>query len=229
MPFTAPQFFEVFGRYHAALWPAPFVLNALALLALVLAWRGGENDGRLVSGILALLWAWMAVAYHAAFFSAINPLARVFAAVFLLGAGAMAWQGVVRARLRFALRRDAIGWTGTALVVYALVAYPVLGLALGHRYPETPTFGLPCPTTIFTIGLLMFAVPPMPRSVLVVPLLWSLVGASAAFLLGVYQDLGLLAAAAAAVVALARLGRPPARDRDTGGGAGPAVAASGNA
>ena len=57
-----------------------------------------------------------------------------------------------------------------------------------------PTFGLPCPTTIFTIGLLCFAVPPTPRSPLIVPLLWCLVGAQAAFLLGVQPDLGLIAA-----------------------------------
>lgn len=30
-----------------------------------------------------------------------------------------------------------------------------------------PTFGLPCPTTLFTIGLLAFVVSPYPRSTLV--------------------------------------------------------------
>jgi len=67
-----------------------------------------------------------------------------------------------------------------------------------------PTFGLPCPTTIFTIGLLMFACSPVPRSVFVVPVLWSLVGATAAFSLGVWQDLGLVAAAAVGLAALVR-------------------------
>jgi hypothetical protein len=54
--------------------------------------------------------------------------------------------------------------------------------------------GLPCPTTIFNIGVLCFAVPPMPRSPLIVPVLWCFVGAQAAFLLGVPADLGLVAA-----------------------------------
>ena len=213
MPFTVQQFFEVFGRYHAALWPAPVLLNVLAVLAIVLAWRGKEREGRLVSAILSVLWGWMAVAYHAAFFTAINPAAWLFAAVFLLGAACLAWQGVARSRLRFTFRRDGWGWAGAGLIAYALVAYPLLGLALGHRYPETPTFGLPCPTTIFTIGLLLWAVPPMPRSVLVVPALWAVVGSTAAFLLGVYQDLGLIAAAAAAVVAF--FGRSQRRVRST--------------
>jgi hypothetical protein len=74
------------------------------------------------------------------------------------------------------------------------VAYPLLGYAAGHRYPATPTFGLPCPTTIFTLGLLLWADRPMPRWLLAVPIAWSALGASAALQLGVPEDLGLVAA-----------------------------------
>jgi hypothetical protein len=90
------------------------------------------------------------------------------------------------------------------LVIFALVVYPLTGYMLGHRYPAAPTFGLPCPTTIFTIGILLFAKPLLSRSVFIVTLLWALVGSSAAFALGVYQDLGLLVACVVAIVALAR-------------------------
>jgi hypothetical protein len=86
-------------------------------------------------------------------------------------------------------------YAGVALMVFALVVYPIWSAYAGHPYPATPTFGLPCPTTIFTIGLLAFAVPPIPRSPLVVPVLWCLVGAQAAFFLGMQPDMGLVAAA----------------------------------
>lgn len=46
---------------------------------------------------------------------------------------------------------------GIALIADALVLYPVWSAYSGHSYPETATFGLPCPTTIFTIGVLCFA------------------------------------------------------------------------
>jgi len=65
-------------------------------------------------------------------------------------------------------------------------------MAFGHRYPRVPTFGLPCPTTIFTLGILLLASFPFPKSVFIVPFLWSVVGTSAAFQLGVLQDLSLL-------------------------------------
>ena len=35
IPFTAQQFFEVIARYNQAVWPAPLLLHALALLAVV--------------------------------------------------------------------------------------------------------------------------------------------------------------------------------------------------
>jgi hypothetical protein len=75
--------------------------------------------------------------------------------------------------------------------MYALLVYPALSMVTGHHYPEMPTFGLPCPTTIFTVGVLALAKPPVPRVVLIVPILWSLIGVQAAFLLGVPQDLAL--------------------------------------
>jgi hypothetical protein len=88
--------------------------------------------------------------------------------------------------------------------VFALVAYPAWNSFSGHRYPAFPTFGLPCPTTLFTLGLLAFLTAPYPRSPLLVPLLWCFVGAQAAFLLGVRADLALLVAGVFGIVLLAR-------------------------
>ena len=82
----------------------------------------------------------------------------------------------------------AAGW---ALVIYSLVAYPALGYLLGHRYPASVTFGLPCPTTIFTLGVLLWIVPRPSWRLLALPLLWALVGTSAAFQFGMLEDLGL--------------------------------------
>jgi hypothetical protein len=70
---------------------------------------------------------------------------------------------------------------------------------LGREFPEMPTFGLPCPTTIFTLGMLAFLAAPFPRYVFVIPITWALIGSQAAFRLGVYEDFGLLVAGLAGV------------------------------
>jgi hypothetical protein len=211
LPFTSEQFFGVFAAYNEAVWPAQLFLLALAVLALILVAFPQTWSGRAVSAILAFLWAWLALAYHLAFFASINPLAYVFAAVSAAGALVFVWQGVVRRTLRFQLARTPRVAVGVALLLFALFIYPAWSVYSGHSYPAMPTFGLPCPTTLFTMGLLALLAPPYPLSTLVVPVLWCLVGAQAAFLLGVWQDLGLLVAAAVGAVLIARSSVPAAR------------------
>lgn len=199
LPFTPAQFFGVFAAYNQAVWPMQVLLLAAAGVAIAAAARPGRASGAVVSAVLAGLWAWMGLAYHARFFAAINPLAYGFAAPSLAAAALFVWQGVVRRRLHFRWQRGPRGLAAAVTLVFALVGYPAWALVAGHRYPAFATFGLPCPTTIFTVGMLALAVRPYPRSVLVVPVLWCLVGSQAAFLLGVPQDLGLVAAAALGV------------------------------
>jgi hypothetical protein len=53
-------------------------------------------------------------------------------------------------------------------------------------------FGVaPCPTTIFTFGLLLWAKKPIPAYILVILLIWSIIGTMAAVSLQVPQDYGL--------------------------------------
>ena len=204
LPFTPDQFYNVFREYNEALWPSQLLLVGLAIVAAILVIRPRDWSGVVLSGILAFLWAWLALAYHLAFFAAINPLAYAFSALSLVGAFVFFWQGVVRRRLQFSWVGGVRAVVGAVLVIFALVVYPVWSWVAGHGYPSMPTFGLPCPTTIFTIGLLAFLAPPYPRSPFVVPVLWCLVGAQAAFLLGVHQDMGLIVAGLIGVVLLIR-------------------------
>jgi len=205
--FTAEQFLEVFARYNQSVWPMQLILYLLALATIVVLYRGWPSGSRVISAVLSFFWGWMAIAYHFIFFTDINPAAWLFGAVFLVGALWFAWIGVLKGRLIFRFRGGMRGWAGGILMAYALALYPLLGHFLGHRYPAVPTFGLPCPTTIFTLGMLLFAAAPLPRSVFIVPLLWAAVGSTAAFRFGILQDLGLLVAG---VIGLAAVIATPA-------------------
>ena len=99
------------------------------------------------------------------------------------------YAGVYRRQLRFGIRWGLATWAGAAFVAYAAIVYPLIGMATGHRYPEMPMFGVtPCPVTIFTFGMLLLTIGPVPRWLLVIPAVWSLIGGSAAILLDVPQD-----------------------------------------
>ena len=93
---------------------------------------------------------------------------------------------------------------GWGLLIFAWFICPAWTYLAGHRYPAVPTSGLPCPTTIFTIGLLAFLVAPYPRSPLFVPVLWCFVGSQAAFLFNVPPDPRLVVAGGVGIVLLVR-------------------------
>ena len=197
-PFTTDQFLGVFRSYNDGIFPMQLVLVALAIAAVLIA-AGSRKEmsaaaGRVVSAILAVLWLWMGVAYHIVFFRQINPLAIGFGLLFIVEGAALLWIGGVRGHLTF---RPAFDWrslTGWGLIIFSLIVYPLLAYAFGQRYPAMPTFGLPCPTTIFTIGLLFWSPPARARIPAIIPIVWSALGLSAATTLGIREDFGLVAA-----------------------------------
>ncbi|MGQ0685049.1 DUF6064 family protein [Bradyrhizobium sp.] len=208
LPFTVEQFLAVFVNYNNAIWPAQILAYLSGGLAFALVFRSSKWSDRTVAGILAAMWAWTGLAYHLTFFTAINRMAYGFAALFVVQAAAFAYAGVYQGRMMFGFNAGPGAWIGIAFVLYAAILYPLLGLAMGHRYFELPMFGVtPCPVTIFTFGMLLLTRQPFPRQLLVIPILWSLVGGSAAMLLGVPQDWLLLVSGAISLVLLIRRDR----------------------
>jgi hypothetical protein len=210
LPFTIDQFLEVFARMNRALWPAHLGAYGLGAATLVLALRGGRAAGRAVPALLAGAWGFVGVVYHLVFFAPVNPAAWLFGAAFLLQAVLFA-RAAAHGTLAFGWERSPRAVLGLAVVAYAGVLYPLLGAAWGRAWPRAPMFGVaPCPSAIFTFGILLLARGPVAPRLLVVPFLWALVGASAAVKLQVREDLGLLLAGVLATAALLRPRRPGA-------------------
>lgn len=194
LPFTQSEFLDLFGAYNAALWPAIAVLWLLTAGATIL-WASGRMNSRWLSALAVLHWAWSGVAYHAVFFTRINPAAGVFAAGFMVQTFAFLWFGLAKRRLIFDWGKTPRHVLAALFLVGSLV-YPVLVLFSGHEFPRAPIFAVPCPTTLFTAGLLLAAVPPVPRPIFIVPIAWSVIGGSAALIFGMTPDLMLFVAGA---------------------------------
>lgn len=195
LPFTVEQFLNVFEQYNQAIWPLHIVAYLLGIGAVVLAAAKIRYADQIISLILAFLWGWVGVVYHIMYFSTINGAALGFGALFVVQAILWLVFGVVRPKLAFHLEANPYAITGAVLILYAMLVYPVIGALLGHGYPRSPSFGVaPCPTAIFSFGLLLCTTARVPRSLLIIPLLWSLLGFSAAVSLGIREDVGLLLA-----------------------------------
>ena len=195
MPFTADQFFAVFAAYNQAIWPAQIVAYVLALVGLAAIFTRPAAGHGLMLGVLALLWLWNGIAYHLMFFTRINSVAYGFAAMFILQGLLFVAQAAKPISTWPSIRLTPKAMMGAVLITYGMVLYSVLGSWLGHPWPSAPIFGVaPCPTTIFTFGVLILVPGPVPAWLLIIPLTWSAIGSTAAILLSVPEDLGLLAA-----------------------------------
>ncbi|AGU53165.1 hypothetical protein VAPA_2c06060 [Variovorax paradoxus B4] len=205
LAFTGDQFLALFAAYNEAVWPAQILSYLLGVATVVLVIRPSRAGGRIIGLALAVMWVWTGVAYHWLFFSSINKAALPFGALFIVQGGLLFFEAVWRGRMTFGMGRGPTAWLGWTFVIYAAAIYPLLGMWMGHRYPEIPMFGIsPCPVTIFTFGLLLLTTTPVSRWLFVIPVLWSLVGGSAAILLGVTQDWFLLFSGAAVPLILLR-------------------------
>jgi hypothetical protein len=207
LPFTKEQFFDLLAAYNEALWPALVALWIATIVASVLLFSCRRAPDRWISGLLAAHWIWSALAYHVAFFTRINPAAWLFAVLFFLQGALFFWWGVVQGRLSFAPSRNAWAPVAWVLIAYSLL-YPGINAVQHLSVSRIPAFGVPCPTMIFTAGVLMLATPRSWR-VSSIPVIWSVVGGSAAFLLAVTADYALpIAGMALAAYSWQRLSGP---------------------
>ncbi len=190
LPYTAEVLYSVLEQYNRAIWPAQIVATGLGLAAVVSVLRPFPGSGRLIAAALAAAWAWIGVAYHLMHMAAIDFAAPALGVLFVIQGALLAWTGALRGRLAWRFRADAFGWTGIGLVVLAMAAYPLIAWLAGHGWPRAPMVGVaPCPTAIFTIGILLLVDGRTPLHLVAIPVLGALYCGATAWLLNLPEDL----------------------------------------
>ena len=201
-PFTVEQFLDVFKQYNMTVWPMQILLVVLSLAMIFLAAYKRKYSAKFISSGLVFYWTWIGVVYHFIFFTKINNAAYGFAILFILQAILFFYFGIMKHALHFRLATNAKGLTAIIFFLYALIFYPLLGYSFGHIYPSMPTFGVPCPTTIYTFGLLLLLEGKVNKVLFIIPALWAVIGFTAALKLSILQDIGLLVSAVLTIAVL---------------------------
>lgn len=196
IPFTSEVFFALFEDYNLAIWPAQIIAYMVGLLVLVLVFAPTQTGGRIIGAALALFWLWTGIVYHWLTFAGINFAAPVFAALFVCQGLLFGWTLVLKRGASFRFDATLHSWAGLALIIVALAGYPLMNWLAGHGWPQMPVFGTsPCPTTIFTLGVLLTARRAVSPTLAAVPVLWALVaGTAAPALLDMPENFALLLA-----------------------------------
>ncbi|ULQ54311.1 DUF6064 family protein [Flavihumibacter fluvii] len=192
VPFTIEQFLQVFKDYNLSIWPGQIIFYLLGIIILFFTIKKTSYSNLVINIILSFLWLWMGIIYHLIFFTAINKGAYLFGFIYIIHSMLTLYYGAFKSTLTYHFTYSFYSFTGGLLICYALIFYPIIGFFVGHSYPAAPTFGLPCPTTIFTLGLYLLTETKMPKFMLIIPTLWSFIGYSAAFQFGILEDIGLL-------------------------------------
>ena len=128
--YLGPVFFGIFAEYNRSFWFVALALWVASAAALARAWRNPRQASGALTYLLAALWIWNAVAYHALLFTRINAAAWLFAGLFTMEGVLLFW-AATRRRLESPSLTGPISGLGIALACYAL-AYPFFSFGIGH-------------------------------------------------------------------------------------------------
>lgn len=189
------QFLAAFGRADTTAWPMQIVWYLAAVAIVALALWPVRRSSQLICALVAAYFGWIGIAYFAWQMPGMHYF-WLWATVFTLQAVLLVVAGIVRSDLVIRPRWDLASGLGAVFIAYALIGYPLVGVLGGHALRVVPVFGVsPCASVIFFFGLLLWAVPPAPKYVLLLPLAWSLGAAPPDLSRGVAADYGMLIAA----------------------------------
>lgn len=207
LSFTAEVLAALLDSYNRALWPAQVAAYVLALLVVLLALGRRPGGGRLAAAVLAAGWAWTGARFHLVELAAIDFLAPVYGALFLVQAVLLAWRAI-GGGLSFRDGPAPSGRAGLGFVAYALLAFPVIAAVADGGFSSAAIVGLtPAPTAVFTLGVLLLAAGRTPWHLAVIPVLWCLIAGAVASQLGITADLPLPVLGVAALGLIARNNR----------------------
>jgi hypothetical protein len=205
---SAQEFWTRVAVYNETMWPVVIAMTAVAaFLAFRVFLRPGARTDLWVKAFLSFAFAWNGVVFF--LISVRNPISTFTGAPLFIILSLLFAVDIWTNKTRF--QPPAATWKkGVTLFWIALAfLYPVIGLPLGHAYPEMLLPMFPCPLTVFAIALVAAAAPNVDKKVFVLLLPWALLALPKCFgALDCYEDSILFASGVYGLVELIRNWRP---------------------
>jgi len=186
------------------MFPFQLIILLLGIACLFLLHSKLLAKDKLIGLYLGILWIWIGVAYHLAFFTVINKAAFIFGGIFILQGIFILFSTFSKNGFIFKFNFKTKDYLGYFLILYGLIIYPIISYLIEGSFEKTIVMGLPCPSTIATFGFFILISNKFPKYLLIIPSLWAIVGLSAAINIGVFQDIMILISAIIADIILIR-------------------------
>ena len=192
MDFKIETFLGMLARYNQDVWPLQIGAYLLAILALVIAFKPFKYSSKIITAVLSLFWFWTGIVFGLFYWGPSYTPAYIFSVLLIIQGILFLFSGVLKAKLSFQFKLNPYSVLGMIIILYGLAGYQVFGYFIGHRYPDFFAPGLvPCPTNVFTVGLLLWTDKKIPKRLLIIPFLWSLSGFMPVSK-GILEDIGMI-------------------------------------
>ncbi len=184
-------FWQTIAEYNLTTWPLQVLIVLAAVVLTVLLYRRPTRRVKTVMKcFLALLNAWIAVAYYI-----VSCDARAYSGVMAFFWGVMAAAWIYDAIVDYTTFERTRKHDKFAFALYLMpFAYPLISYLRGLEFPMTTSPVMPCTVAIFTIGLMLSFSKRINLFVILFLCHWSLIGFSKVYFFGIPEDL-LLASA----------------------------------
>ena len=175
--FSPRVYWRLIERHNQAVWPLQFLTLATGVFIWFALTRRRPWLNRGAAALLAADWLYVAWSFLASRYATINWTVTylvpffVIEALLLLGLGALGGRLVPRTAGSVPCR------IGLMLLLYAIVAHPLVALAAGRPWAAAEVFGIfPDPTAIATLGVVLnLRSGPGVTALLVIPAIWCLI------------------------------------------------------
>ena len=211
--FSPRTYYRLLELYNLAIWPAQLAGVAIGFaIVLFLIGKRGHRE-RIIAGLLAACWLWVAYAFHFQRYAQINWAATWFAVAFAFEALLLVAVGVLAGRLVLQRASYGISWIATSVVAISILGYPLLAPLTGRPWTTAETFGVAAdPTAIASVAVLALVRGRIRWLLLAIPLLWCAVATATLWAMRAPEALVPVAAALIALWPALPRARRDARD-----------------
>jgi hypothetical protein len=172
--FSPRTYFRLVELYHQAVWPAQIAAVALGIALFTSQFVDNRAARRVMLGLLALAWLWIAWSWFGQHYATINWAAPYAGWAFAAQALLLAFLAILKpARTADPVVRS----VAIAVMLMGLLGLPLLGVFwAGRSVQQADLFGLdPDPTALVTISLLLAMRGWLARMAMVLPLMWCMI------------------------------------------------------
>lgn len=205
--FSDRTYWRLFELENAALMPLPLLAPLVAMAAVLLAWTRPAVGMPALAVVLAVAWGLTGASFVWQRYAPVNWAVAYIAPLFLLE-GLLLLGGASSGGVAASERHSPARVVGFAMLAYALVLHPFVGLFAGRPLGGAEIVGIaPDPTAIATLGFALLLWSRRARAVIFsLPAIWLALSSLTLWVLGSWQALAPILAlvVGAAVLVLGR-------------------------